>query len=165
MTDLADRSTAAEATPDVDVAALGELLLGRWADARRHSRSLMAREEFHRIPGLGMDEHRARTFGQLRRLVEEKAVHRAFPARFGGDDDHGGNIAAFEEVLLGDPSLQIKSGVQWGLFGAAVLHLGTERHHDEWLPAIMSMEVPGAFAMTQGMAHSTRSDLPVWIAP
>ena len=58
-------------------------------------------------------------------------MHRAFPASFGGADDHGGNIAGFEELVTADPSLQIKSGVQWGLFGSAVLHLGTEEHHDE----------------------------------
>jgi acyl-CoA oxidase len=39
--------------------------------------------------------------------------------------------------------------VQWGLFGAAVMHLGTERHHEKLLPGIMSLEVPGVFAMTE----------------
>src|SRR4029079_18803365 len=76
-------------------------------------------------------------------------VHKAFLKELGGADDHGGNIAAFEELVLADPSLQIKSGVQWGLFGAAVLHLGTTPHHEKWLPGIMSLEVPGAFAMTE----------------
>ncbi|CAN5281903.1 acyl-CoA dehydrogenase [soil metagenome] len=156
MTDLIDRATDNTATGDndgaastVDVEALGQLLMGRWADARRHSRELAAREEFQRDPSLGMAEHRVRAFGQLKRLVEEKSVHRAFPKRLGGDDDHGGNIAAFEEFVVADPSLQIKSGVQWGLFGAAILHLGTERHHDAFLPGAMSLAVPGAFAMTE----------------
>ena len=36
------------------------------------------------------------------------------------------NIAGFEELVVADPSLQIKSGVQWGLFGSAILQLGTE---------------------------------------
>src|SRR6185312_11622886 len=36
-----------------------------------------------------------------------------------------------------------------GLFGAAVLHLGTTPHHEKWLPAIMSLATPGAFAMTE----------------
>ena len=40
-------------------------------------------------------------------------------------------------------------GVQWGLFGSAVLQLGTKEHHDKWLPGIMSLEIPGAFAMTE----------------
>src|SRR5690606_23359425 len=44
---------------------------------------------------------------------------------------------------------QIKAGVQWGLFGSAVLQLGTEAHHDKWLPGIMDLSIPGAFAMTE----------------
>ncbi len=39
--------------------------------------------------------------------------------------------------------------MQWGLFGSAVLQLGTKEHHDKWLPGIMSLEIPGAFAMTE----------------
>lgn len=133
----------------VDVAWLGEYLLGDWAEARKHSRELLRDPAFHRVDGLSMDEHRTRTLGQLKKLVELKSVHRAFPKSLGGDEDHGANIASFEELVLGDPSMQIKSGVQWGLFGAAVLHLGTERHHASLLPSILSLETPGAFAMTE----------------
>ncbi len=133
----------------VDVAALGEQLLGRWADARRHSRELVARPEFQRLPHLGMDEHRERVLGQLKLLVENGSVHRAFPKSVGGQEDNGGNIASFEELVLGDPSMQIKSGVQWGLFAAAIQHLGTDEHHQRWLPDALSLALPGAFAMTE----------------
>lgn len=157
MTQLSDRpvvpvdtgETTVIDTPAIDTRWLGEYLLGTWAEARKHSRELMRNSDFHRIDGLSLDEHRKRTFWQLGRLVEENAVHRAYPKSVGGQDDHGGNIAAFEEVVLGDPSLQIKSGVQWGLFGAAVMHLGTERHRASLLPDILSLKVPGAFAMTE----------------
>lgn len=151
MTDLVDRTaeTTPAGDPRVDVAALGELLLGRWKDVRLQSRALMAREEFQQRPGLSMDDHRTRVLGQLHRLVEEGTVLRAFPERLGGFDDHGGNLAQFEEIVIADASLQIKSGVQWGLFAAAILHLGTERHHDQFLPQAMSLAVPGAFAMTE----------------
>ncbi|GAA3695267.1 acyl-CoA dehydrogenase [Zhihengliuella alba] len=141
--------TAEVADPRIDVAALGEQLLGRWAKTRRTARELSARPEAHRIEGLSLEEHRARVFDQLGYLVEQKAVHRAFPERLGGSDNHGGNIAGFEELVVADPSLQIKAGVQWGLFGSAVLHLGTREHHDKWLPGIMSLDIPGAFAMTE----------------
>lgn len=50
---------------------------------------------------------------------------------------------------MADPSLQIKSGVQWGLFGSAILQLGTEQHHTKWLPGVMDLSIPGAFAMTE----------------
>ncbi|OUD84603.1 hypothetical protein BC477_17325 [Clavibacter michiganensis subsp. michiganensis] len=76
-----------------------------------------------------MHQHRARVSEQLRILVEHGGVHRAYPVSVGGLEDHGGNIAGFEELVAADPSLQIKAGVQWGLFGSAVMHLGTERHH------------------------------------
>lgn len=140
---------SAEGSPTIDVAALGQQLMGRWADSRRASRELMKREEFHRIPTLGMDEHRDRVLGQLKLLVEQGSVHRAFPAEFGGDDDHGGFIASFEELVLADPSMQIKSGVQWGLYASAILHLGTAPHHAAWLPDALDLTTPGAFAMTE----------------
>ncbi|GLB67277.1 acyl-CoA dehydrogenase family protein [Arthrobacter mangrovi] len=133
----------------LDTEALGERLLGRWADKRRLARRLAGQPELARIDGQTMAEHRERVSAQLKYLVDTGSVHYAFPERLGGEDNHGGNIAGFEELVIADPSLQIKAGVQWGLFGAAVLHLGTKEHHDKWLPAIMSLEVPGAFAMTE----------------
>ncbi len=154
LTDLAP-ATAPAARPEssapitVDVEALGNQLMGRWAHERRVSRALAARPEMKRVEGLSMADHRARVLEQLRILVEQDAVNKAFPASVGGGDNAGANIAQFEELVLADPSLQIKSGVQWGLFGAAVLHLGTEPHHTKWLPGIMSLEIPGAFAMTE----------------
>ena len=144
---LADPPAALTAV--VDVAALGQHLLGRWAEVRRTSRALAARPEMRRIEGLSMAEHRERVLTQLHILVAEEAVHKAYPKSVGGDEDAGANIAAFEELVLADPSLQIKSGVQWGLFGAAVMHLGNEAQLAQWLPAIMTLEVPGAFAMTE----------------
>jgi acyl-CoA oxidase len=133
----------------IDTAALGQYLLGTWADARIAARALTGRPDMQRVDGQTLAEHRETVFRQLKLLAEHGAVHKAFPKSLGGDDDHGGNIAGFEELVTADPSLQIKSGVQWGLFGAAVLHLGTERHHTAFLPGIMSLDVPGAFAMTE----------------
>lgn len=142
-------ASAGPKTITIDIAELGELLMGTWADVRRHSRDLVATPEFQRIDGQSMADHRDRVLSQLHLLVADGAVHRAFPKSVGGLEDHGGNIAGFEELVIADPSLQIKSGVQWGLFGAAVMHLGTERHHQAFLPGIMSLEIPGAFAMTE----------------
>ncbi|WP_157157651.1 acyl-CoA dehydrogenase [Diaminobutyricimonas sp. LJ205] len=144
-------STGPIAVPSarVNVEALGRQLLGTWADVRLRARELAGRPEMQRIEGQSMAEHRERTLGQLRVLVENGQLNRALPKSLGGLDDHGGNIAGFEELVIADPSLQIKSGVQWGLFAAAVLHLGTTRHHEALLPDIMNLTVPGAFAMTE----------------
>lgn len=135
--------------PSVDTEALARVLLGRWADARLAARELCLDPELRPAAGLTHHEHRKHVSAQLKRLAATHTVHRAFPSELGGADDHGGNIAAYEELVLADPSLQIKAGVQWGLFGAAVLHLGTERHHRQWLPGIMRLDIPGCFAMTE----------------
>jgi acyl-CoA oxidase len=145
----ASTGSAGAHAPVVDAEALGRQLLGTWADIRLRSRALAARPEMQRIEGLSMEEHRARVFGQLKLLVADGQVHRAFPTSVGGAADNGGNIAGFEELIAADPSLQIKSGVQWGLFGSAVMHLGTQYHHLKYLPGIMSLEIPGVFAMTE----------------
>lgn len=138
-----------DTTPHIDVQLVRDALLGKWKAERLESRELASHERLHTIPGQTMDEQRARTLEQLRMLAEEGAVQRAFPTSLGGNDNHGGNVAAFQELVLADPSMQIKAGVQWGLFGSAILHLGTEKHHQKWLPAVMDFSLPGAFAMTE----------------
>ncbi|RWR22385.1 acyl-CoA dehydrogenase [Microbacterium enclense] len=145
----AAHSAAEAAESRIDIERVTDLLLGTWADTRREARAMLEDPLFWRDDSLGMDAHRERTLGQLHELVARKAVHRAFPKRFGGEENNGANIAGFEELVAADPSLQIKSGVQWGLFGSAVLQLGTEKHHEKWLPGIMSLDIPGAFAMTE----------------
>lgn len=140
---------AEAAEPRIDVSALTDVLLGRYADLRRDARELLTQDRFWRIEGQSVPEHRARVLDQLRTLAREGNVHRAFPERFGGAEDHGGSLARFEELVTADPSLQIKAGVQWGLYASAILHLGTTEHHDRLLPDALSVDVPGAFAMTE----------------
>jgi acyl-CoA oxidase len=133
----------------IDVDAVTDLLLGTWGDTRREAREMIKNPAFWRVDGMPMDEHRERVLGQLHLLVEHGGSRRAIPVEYGGLGDNGANLAGFQELVLADPSLQIKSGVQWGLFGSAVLQLGTKPHHDKWLEAIVDMSLPGAFAMTE----------------
>ena len=137
------------APPAVDVPALATVLLGRWAEDRLAARALTADPRLHRDPALPMAEHRARVLEQIRLLAAEGDVLKAFPAAQGGQDSPGPSVARFEELVTADPSLQIKAGVQWGLFASAILHLGTEDHHERLLGPAMRVEVPGAFAMTE----------------
>jgi acyl-CoA oxidase len=138
---------ASEARIHVD--AVTDLLLGTWGDTRRQAREMIKDPAFWRIDGQSMADHRERTLTQLHLLVEHGGSRRAFPAEYGGHGDNGANIAGFQELVLADPSLQIKSGVQWGLFGSAIYQLGTKEHHDKWLADVIDMSLPGAFAMTE----------------
>ncbi len=142
--------TAAEASePRIDVDAVTDLLLGTWASTRREVRELIKDPAFWRVEGMPMAEHRERVLAQLHLLVDNGGSQRAYPEEYGGLGDNGANVTGFMELVLADPSLQIKSGVQWGLFGSAIHQLGTKKHHDRWLRQVMSLELPGAFAMTE----------------
>lgn len=138
-----------EILPKVDTTLVGDMLLGKWKDIRLHTRKICEQPEMWQIPGLTHHEHRERVFGQLKILAENGSTAYGFPAIAGGNADPGGSLTVFEELILADPSLQIKYGVQWGLFGAAILYLGTESHHAELLPSVVTLETPGSFAMTE----------------
>ena len=75
------------------------------------------------------------------------ALH--FPDVYGGKNDMGAFAAVFETLGYHDLSLVVKFGVQFGLWGGAVLWLGTEKHHQRYLKDIGSLALPGCFAMTE----------------
>ena len=66
------------------------------------------------------------------------------------------SIVAFEMLAMGDLSLMVKVGVQFGLFGGAVLHLGNAEHHRRYLADIATGRLLGCFAMTE---HGHGSDV------
>ncbi len=82
-------------------------------------------------------------------LADQGHTNLGLPEVYGGGGDVGASIAAFETLALGDLSLLVKTGVQFGLFGGAILHLGTRVHHDRYLAEIASLELPGCFAMSE----------------
>ncbi|MEK9578062.1 MAG: acyl-CoA dehydrogenase [Aquiluna sp.] len=133
----------------LDAQAVGERILGRWANIRRHTRSVIVEKELFKPEGAPMDKHREWVLKSLKTLVKENATQYGFPAELGGERNPGGSLSSFEELVFGDPSLQIKFGVQWGLFGSAILYLGTDYHHKTFLPGATNLETPGVFAMTE----------------
>ncbi|MCY9784856.1 acyl-CoA dehydrogenase family protein [Nocardiopsis sp. EMB25] len=132
----------------VDEAELRGLLDGRWASVRERARDLLQGDEFAPVHGLSVEDHRARVLTQLKTLAKTEIPAYGFPESVGGADDIGASVVAFE-MLVADMSLMVKVGVQWGLFGGAIRALGTERHHAAYLPDVMSVDLPGCFAMTE----------------
>jgi acyl-CoA oxidase len=136
-------------TEPVDPKALQQLLDGRYADLRGQIREVIARPEFAPVTGPSTGEYRERVLQWAQTLAAEGLTAPGFPSEFGGEDDPGANVAAFETLGFGDLSLLIKFGVQFGLFGGAVQQLGTRRHHERYLSQIGKLELPGCFAMTE----------------
>jgi acyl-CoA oxidase len=134
---------------DVDVGLLLQLLDGRHAATRDQVREILNREEFAPVIELPRAEYREHVMELARILAREGTTGLAYPTEYGGEGAVGASIAGFEALAYGDLSLVTKVGVQFGLFGGAVLHLGTKKHHDRYLRAIGDLELPGCFAMTE----------------
>lgn len=134
-----------------DVSELTALLDGPHAEVRA-----MVRQGLRPHAGLLRDSYelpreafRERVKDALLELAKTGQTGLGFPVEYGGQGDVGASIAAFETLALGDLSVLVKSGVQFGLFGGAILHLGTKAHHDTYLADVVAGRVLGCFAMTE----------------
>lgn len=138
-------------SPDaVSAEALRTVVDGRWARARQETREqLAANAEMRADPDLTSAQYREWITDSLKFLTSSGRPHTGFDPSVGGQGDVGGVVAAFAMLAYGDLSLLVKAGVQWGLFGGAVQVLGTERHHERYLRAIIDGELLGCFAMTE----------------
>ncbi|QNP62065.1 acyl-CoA dehydrogenase family protein [Streptomyces genisteinicus] len=150
-TDDASADASGYVQPEIDVPALTALLDGEYHEIRDLVRTNLVRyaSVLDEADELGTDAFRER----VRELVVEMAATgqtgMGFPKRYGGGGDVGASIAAFETLAYGDLSVLVKVGVQFGLFGGAILHLGTARHHDAYLPDLIAGRLMGCFAMTE----------------
>src|SRR5437868_2860314 len=135
---------------NVEIGRLRAFLDGRWGSVREEVRAQIRASDLLRpVHGLSVEEYRERVLEQARLVSQTTSARLFFPRAYGGEGDMGGALAAFETVALVDLSLLVKIGVQFGLFGGVIRRLGTERHHERYLRAAMTMELPGCFAMTE----------------
>lgn len=140
---------AAELTA-VDAVALRRFCDGENAIVREHVRAVLALPQFARPPAPpATEEYREQVLEWAKQLAQTKGPSLLFPHEFGGLGQVGAAITAFETLGHSDLSLLVMCGVQFGLFGGAVHHLGTRKHHERYLADIASLELPGCFAMTE----------------
>src|SRR5690554_4384424 len=130
-------------------AALRKRLDGEYAHERAHARATFPAENMLRDPALDTDSARTWTLERLLYLNNQGFGGAGIPECPSAVNDPLTAVLAFETLSYGDLSVTIKSGVQFGLFGGAVMNLGTDWHHEEFLPKIASMELLGGFAMTE----------------
>lgn len=135
----------------VDVTALRDLLDGRYRDVRNRVRDNLVKHAsvLDEAETLSRDDYRERVKDVVVELAASGQTGYGFPKEHGGGGDIGASVAAFETSAYGDLSVLVKIGVQFGLFGGAVLQLGTERHHKKYLADIASARLLGCFAMTE----------------
>jgi len=137
--------------PEVDVHALRTLLDGPHREARdlvranlaEHAQILLDQEQ------MSTADFRERVKEVVLTMARTGQTGMGFPEEYGGGGDIGASVAAFETLALGDLSVLVKVGVQFGLFGGAILQLGTKHHHDAHLADIVTGRTMGCFAMTE----------------
>ena len=98
---------------------------------------------------LTRDEYRDRVRDLVVEMAATGQTGMGFPEEYGGGGDIGASVAAFETLAFGDLSVLVKVGVQFGLFGGAILQLGTKPHHDAYLRDLVTGKLMGCFAMTE----------------
>ena len=137
--------------PEVDVPALQRLLDGRYAEVRNLVRTNLATYSsiLTDAEELSRDDYRERVKELVVEMAATGQTGMGFPQEYGGGGDIGASIAAFETLAFGDLSVLVKVGVQFGLFGGAILQLGTEKHHEAYLRRLITGELMGCFAMTE----------------
>jgi len=137
--------------PQVDIGSLRQLLDGRYVDVREMVRRNLSdyASVLDDAETMGHDEFRERVKDVTVAMAATGQTGLGFPEEYGGGGDIGAFLAAFETLALGDLSVLVKVGVQFGLFGGAILQLGTERHHERYLADIVTGKLMGCFAMTE----------------
>ena len=140
---------SSQQTKDPVAQQVRSVLDGRWGETRQ---ALRADPQFPvAVPALelSLEEHRQRTLEAVAGLSGRDLVKGGLPPSLGGTGDLGASVTGLEMIGHGDLSVFVKAGVQFGLFGGAITNLGTERHHERYLPAMADLSLPGCFAMTE----------------
>ncbi len=145
-TSAASRSAA---SPLPDPAAIEAVLEPRNRELRARVFDVLARPVFDRDPDLTRHAWREKVLEWTRILADEGLTAFAYPPAQGGEGDIGRSIAVFETLAYHEQSLVVKYGVQFGLFGGSILHLGTQRHHERYLADVAALRLPGCYAMTE----------------
>ena len=92
---------------------------------------------------MSRDDFRERVRDLVVELAATGQTGMGFPEEYGGGGDIGASVAAFETLAFGDLSVLVKVGVQFGLFGGAILQLGTKAHHDAYLADLVTGRADG----------------------
>lgn len=150
-TDNATTPGTGHVRPEVDVRALTGLLDGEYAEIRDLVRTNLVAHAavLDEADELGIDAFRERVREIVVELAATGQTGMGFPGEYGGGGDIGASVAAFETLAFGDLSVLVKVGVQFGLFGGAILQLGTRRHHEAHLADLITGRLMGCFAMTE----------------
>ena len=144
---------------DFDGEELSALLDGPHRVTKQRMRSILSQPQFQYRYDLSSEDYRELVFDWTQTLADEGIGLLGMPASVGGANDTGAFVAAFQTIAHHDLSLLTKFGVQFGLYGGAIMRLGTTQHHETYLNDAGTLATPGCFAMTETGHGSNVADL------
>ena len=154
--DLLTASEVSPPPPDLSldqeragIESLQEYLEEPYGESYQRIKDILAHPRFFHRYGETKEIFRERVANWCHDLAREGMSGVPWPQKYGGEANVGAFLAMSEVLAAFDSSLLIKFGVHIGLFAGSIYNLGTERHHEEYLPAAISFDLPGCFAMTE----------------
>lgn len=141
--------SSAPAESPFDVDALRSRLDKPYGELRSRLRTLLADPAFELDRNKPTSAYRSDVLDACVLLAEQGLGATAYPPEHGGQGDMRAFMTTFEMLAHRDLSLVVKFGVQFGLFGGSIQHLGTEKHHNRYLPDVGTLDLPGCFAMSE----------------
>jgi len=127
-----------------DVAKMADLTDHDCHDQRQQMRKLLSEPLFTPRYNIAFDAERELALTRLKEICDKKHISvldfRGDPRRI---------FTAHELTAVVDGSTATKMTVQFNLFGGTILRLGTDRHHEQLLAGIDTLEDIGCFALTE----------------
>lgn len=129
---------------------LKAVLDGDFAEPRDAARAFISRPEMAPVPAdIPKAEYREKTLGWIKDMIAAGFTKLPYEKKVGGAAERQQYMNIVEIIAHQDMSLAVKQGVQFGLFGMSIESLGTDKHHQKYLPDTMAGKLLGGFAMTE----------------
>lgn len=127
-----------------DVAKMMNLIDHDSHDQRQQMRKLLSEPQFTPRYNIALDTERELALSRLKEICDKKHI-----SVLDFHNDPRRIFTAHELTAVVDGSTATKMTVQFNLFGGTVLRLGTERHHQQLLAGIDTLEDIGCFTLTE----------------
>lgn len=142
-----DRERSGE-SPNFDVKAMKTVLDGPYADLKHEVLSFLQGESFTYDYTKSTPEAREQVLEWLKEIAGHGLGTYAYPG-VTSESDMGAFVTIFETLASFDLSLVVKFGVQFGLFGGSIYHLGSPEQRQQYLPDVAAGRLLGCFAMSE----------------
>lgn len=142
-----DREHTGESA-NFDVKAMQTVLDGPYADLKHNVLSFLKGESFTYDYTKSTPQAREQVLEWLKEIAGHGLGTYAYPG-VTSESDMGAFVTIFETLASFDLSLVVKFGVQFGLFGGSIYHLGSPEQRQQYLPDVAAGRLLGCFAMSE----------------